>query len=50
VERALGGRVVEQQHAGDDVVRLHGAGYGTVWNQMLRGPLRMIENENENGD
>lgn len=35
VERTLGGRIVEQQDAGDDVVRLHGAGYGTVWNQML---------------
>lgn len=46
VERALGGRIVEQQDAGDDVVRLHRAGYGTVWNQMLRGTLRMNENRN----
>lgn len=31
VQGALGGRIVEEQHTGDDVVGLHGAGYGTVW-------------------
>lgn len=39
VQRTLGGRIVQQQHARNDVVRLHRARDGAVRDEVLGGAL-----------
>lgn len=39
MQRTSGRGIVEQQHTGDDVFRLHGARDGRVRNKVLRGAL-----------
>lgn len=47
-----GGGIIEQQHTGDNIIRLDGARDGAVGNEVLRGTLerRKRERNVRNGD